>query len=416
MPLSTERKIALRYLKPRKGEGFLSVVAGFSLIGIALGVATLIVVMSVMDGFRTELMNQILGVNGHIQVNLPGKVPIADYKILQRELEKIDTVQQVIPNIQGQGMLLNQGRAAGLIIRGSSQESITQRQKFIDSLIAGDFKDFKGDNTMFVGARLAEQFNLQVGQSVTLVSPTFNTTAFGQTPRYKTMVVRGIFELGMHEFDSSLVLIPLEAARPFFRTPDDTVDALEVIIDNPENIATAMQAIQTQYPRLVASDWRQQNRSFFNAIQVERNVMFLILTLIILVAAFNIISSLVMLVKNKSSDIAILRTMGASRGMITRIFLLAGLMIGGTGAVLGLILGWLFATNIEIIRQVLERATGAHLFPGDVYFLSSLPSNPDIMNALTISGMALLLSLLAALYPAWRAGRLSPVEVLRSGE
>lgn len=416
MPLATERKIALRYLKPRKGEGFLSVVAGFSLIGIALGVATLIVVMSVMDGFRTELMNQILGVNGHIQVNLPGRVPINQYENLQAELKKIPMVKQAVPQIQGQAMLLNQGRAAGLIVRSSDQAALQSREKFTDSLIAGSFDNFKGEDTVFMGARLAEQFNLQLNQRITLVSPTFNTTAFGQTPRYKTMVVRGIFELGMHEFDSSLVLIPLEAARPFFKIPDNTVDAIEVIIDQPENIEAALKAIQQRFPQLQANDWRQQNRSFFNAIQVERNVMFLILTLIILVAAFNIISSLVMLVKNKSANIAILRTMGASRSMITRIFFLTGLMIGGTGALLGLVLGWLFATNIEPIRQVLERLTGAHLFPGDVYFLSELPSNPDIANALMITCMALLLSLLAALYPAWRAGRLSPVEILRSGE
>jgi lipoprotein-releasing system permease protein len=406
-----ERTVAFRYLRARRKEGFISVIAGFSLLGIALGVATLIIVMSVMNGFRAELLNRILGVNGHITV-YANAGEITGYDDLATRLASIDRVTRAHPQVQGQVMVTNRGEASGAVVRGMAAEDLLERDLLADNVTAGRARDF-GDNGALVGRRLAMKLGLGVGDQITLVSPRGNTTVMGTVPRVKSFPIAGLFEVGMYEYDSSFVYLPLGQAQQFFRTGEG-VNAIEMFVQNPDDVdqvrATIGEMLGSGYRTV---DWQRANASFFNAIQVERNVMFLILTLIIVVAAFNIISGQIMLVKDKGPDIAILRTMGATRGMIMRIFLISGAAIGVIGTAAGFALGLAFAQNIETIRGWLENLTGTELFAAEIYFLSNLPSKVDPTEVATVVAMSLALSLLATLYPSWRAARLDPVEALR---
>jgi lipoprotein-releasing system permease protein len=406
-----ERTVAFRYLRARRKEGFISVIAGFSLLGIALGVATLIIVMSVMNGFRADLLDRILGVNGHITVYANGG-EITGYDDLATRLASIDRVTRAHPQVQGQVMVTNQGEASGAVVRGMAREDLLERDLLADNVTAGRAQDF-GDNGALVGRRLATKLGLSVGDQITLVSPRGNTTVMGTVPRVKSFPIAGLFEVGMYEYDSSFVYLPLDKAQQFFRTGEG-VNAIEMFVENPDDVdqvrATIGEMLGANYRTV---DWQRANASFFNAIQVERNVMFLILTLIIVVAAFNIISGQIMLVKDKGPDIAILRTMGATRGMIMRIFLISGAAIGVVGTAVGFALGLAFAQNIETIRGWLENLTGTELFAAEIYFLSNLPSKVDPTEVATVVAMSLALSLLATLYPSWRAARLDPVEALR---
>jgi len=407
-----EWMVAMRYLRARRQEGFISVIAWFSLLGIALGVATLIIVMSVMNGFRQELLTRILGVNGHLSVYGIER-SLTDYDRLAGQVAKVDGVVKVTPMIEGQVMASANGQAAGAVVRGLKPEDVQGRTILADNIHTGALANFRGMDTVLIGTRMARKFRLEVGDKITLISPKGNVTAFGTVPRLRSYTIAALFNVGMHEYDSSFIFMPLEAAQKYFRLPN-AVSYLDVVITDPD----AARSKTREVWRAIGAqgrifDWQQTNSSFFNAIQVERNVMFLILTLIIVVAAFNIISSLIMLVKDKGRDIAILRTMGATRGMIMRVFFLSGASVGVIGTIAGFILGLSFAENIETIRQWIQALTGTELFAAEIYFLSQLPAEVDSGEVATVVIMGLVLSFLATLYPSWRAARLDPVEALR---
>ena len=409
-----ERLVALRYLRARRREGFISVIAGFSLAGIALGVATLIIVMAVMNGFRAELMGRILGLNGHIGVFSAAGGPLADFDAVAARLRAIPGVVRVTPIVEGQAMASVRGNAAGAVVRGIRPADLRKLPILAGNIRAGSLAGFGARDDIVVGSRFAARFGLAPGATVTLISPSSRATAFGSVPRLKTFRVKAVFEVGMYEYDNAFLFVPLRTAQIFFRTGPRAVTDLEVVLTNPDDVPRLRPAIARAAGapvRLV--DWRQANSSFFNAIRVERNVMFLILTLIIVVAAFNVISGLIMMVKDKGRDIAILRTMGATRGMVMRIFLLAGTSVGVIGTFLGFVLGLAFSLNIETIRGWLEGLTGTELFAAEIYFLSRLPARVEADEVAAVVAMALALSFLATLYPSWRAARLDPVEALR---
>lgn len=407
---SLEWAIAARYLRARR-EGFISVIAWLSLIGIALGVATLIIVMSVMNGFRAELVGRILGVSGHVIVRSQNG-PVSDYAALAARISGIPGVVSAVPVIDGQGMALAGDRAAGALVRGIRSEDLQANELIAKGVVAGALSAFTGD-TVVLGNRLAVTLGVRTGDTVTMVAPETTSTPFGQIPRMKAYKVAALFDVGMYEYDSGMLFVPLEAAQTFFRLPNQ-VSSIEVKVLEPEAPDAQRRAIQANIPGLQVYDWRDTNTQFFNALEVERNVMFLILTLIIVVAALNVISGLIMLVKDKRGDIAILRTMGASRGMILRVFLIAGASVGVIGTIVGTALGIGFADNIETIRGWIEHLTGSHLFAPEIYFLSQLPAKIDRGEVTLVVGMALFVSFAATIYPSWRAARTDPVEVLRS--
>ena len=407
-----ERMVALRYLRARRQEGFISVIAGFSLLGIALGVATLIIVMAVMNGFRQELMGRILGVNGHLTVYAAAE-GIADYEALAGRLTALDAVVAAVPQIQGQVGVNVGGTFRGALVRGLAAEDFRARELLAESLVAGSLDSFAAGEGVLVGSRLAERLGLQVGDDITLVAPRGNISPMGMLPRLKAYPIAGLFQVGMYEYDSSFIYMPLDAAQVLFRLRG-RANAVELFFDDPDRVWLArgeVAALLGAGYRLV--DWQQANASFFNAIKVERNVMFLILSLIILVAAFNILSGQYMLVKDKGSDIAVLRTLGATRAMVLRIFFMTGASIGVTGTLIGLGLGLAFTENIEALRQALQSLTGTELFSAEIYFLSQLPAVVEPKEVAKVIAMALFLSFLAPLFPAWRAARLDPVEALR---
>ncbi len=406
-----ERMVAFRYLRARRKEGFISVIAGFSLLGIGLGVATLIVVMAVMNGFRHELLSRILGINGHIGV-FGTAGALTDYDPLAEAIRRVPGVTRAIPTVEGQVMVTSRGGASGAMVRGVRPDELLARP-IIAKGLRGSAAAFTGNNAVILGYRLAEKLGVGVGDSVTLISPKGNETAFGTVPRMRAFKVVATFQVGMYEYDSSFIYMPLPAAQSYFLVPH-AVSQIEVFVDNPDKVGEIKQAIARLAPADTRIyDWQQANSSFFNAIQVERNVMFLILTLIIIVAAFNIISSLIMLVKDKGRDIAILRTMGATRGMIMRIFLLSGASVGIAGTFFGLILGVWFADHIEQIRQFIQGIIGRDLFAAEIYFLTQLPARVEPGEVTAVVLMALGLSFAATIYPAWRAAKLDPVEALR---
>ena len=407
-----ERMVAFRYLRARRQEGFISVIAGFSLLGIALGVATLIIVMSVMNGFRAELLGRILGVNGHLTI-FAQQGPLPGYAGMVDQVRLVEGVAMAFPQVEGQVMATANGVSSGALVKGMRREDVQRRALLSDAIMAGSLDAFEGNDAVMIGTRMAQRMNLTVGNQITLISPQSNPTAFGSIPRLKSYKIAALFEVGMYEYDNSFIYMPMDAAQTFFRL-GDAVTGIDILLDDPDAVRDIREAISTAIgPGKRLYDWQQANSSFFTAIQVERNVMFLILTLIILVAAFNIISSLIMLVKDKGRDIAVLRTMGASRGMIMRIFFMTGASIGVVGTLAGFALGLVFCLNIESIRKGVEFLTGTELFSAEIYFLSRLPAKVDSGEVVTVVLMALILSFLATIYPAWRAARQDPVEALR---
>ena len=407
-----ERMTAWRYLRAKRREGFISVITGFAFTGIALGVATLIIVMSVMNGFRSELLSRILGINGHIGIVSAVGLPFNNYQQAVEEIAAMDNVKTVMPLIEKQ-LLVSAGKSAeGAMIRGIRMEDILKKP-----ILANSFKDiepraFHGD-TVVVGQRLADKMGLAPGSEITLISPNGKVTAFGSVPRMKTYRVLGTFEVGMYEYDANFIFMPLEAAQKYFSL-GDSVTQIDVTLEDDSRLKPVRKAIEASVGAAAyVYDWKQTNAAFFNAIDVERNVMFLILTLIILVAAFNIITGLIMLVKDKSRDIAVLRTMGATKGMIMRIFFMDGAFIGLVGTGIGLALGLLFCDNIENIRQALQQIAGRDLFSAEIYFLSQLPAKVDTTEVTMVVLISLLLSFAATLYPAYRAAKYDPVEALR---
>jgi lipoprotein-releasing system permease protein len=407
-----ERMVAMRYLRSRRQEGFISVIAWFSLLGIGLGVATLIIVMSVMNGFRFELLSRILGVNGHLSVYADSAPALSNFDELAKKVQAVPGVVAVTPTIEGQVMASTASQATGVLVRGLRSQDLAKRPILADNIVAGNIADFNGTDAILIGDKLARNLNVRIGDQVTLISPKGNVTAFGTVPRMKAYTVVALFSVGMYEYDSRFIYMPLEAAQIYFQVPN-AVNYLDVMVDHPDNARDRAAAIRAATGARNILDWQQSNSSFFTAIQVERNVMFLILTLIIVVAAFNIISSLIMLVKDKGRDIAILRTMGATRGMVMRIFLLSGASVGVIGTMFGFVLGTAFSLNIETIRQWVETLSGTNVFNAEIYFLSKLPAIVDPMEVVIVVGMGLGLSFLATIYPSWRAARLDPVEALR---
>ncbi len=409
-----ERTVAGRYLRARRGERFVSVIAIFSLIGIALGVATLIIVMAVMSGFKDDLLSRILGLNGHLGVYAASSSGLTDYDELASRIRGLPGVVSATPVLEGQVLLTGPRENSGGLVRGITQADLRNLPSIAHNIRAGSLDDFHGNDAIAVGLTLAQRFGLMIGSKITLLSPDGAVTAFGTVPRVKAYHVAAIFQAGMNEYDSTFTFLPLQAAQIFFQKPD-TVTQIEVMVRDPEHVAAVNRdiraALADQPVRVI--DWTQSNDSFFAAVQVEQNVMFLILTLIILVAAFNVVSSLIMMVKDKTSDIAVLRTLGAGRGAIMRIFLMCGASVGVTGTCVGTLLGVVFCLNIERIRQALQSLTGTTLFDPTVYYLEHLPAKLDLATVLQVVAMALVLSLLATLYPSWRAARTDPVEALR---
>jgi lipoprotein-releasing system permease protein len=407
-----ERMVAFRYLKSRRREGFISVIAAFSLLGIALGVATLIIVMAVMNGFRAELTDRILGINAHIAVSRFGN-PIKDYAELSEIFKKVGHVTQVMPVVEGQAMATNGDASAGALVKGMRQGDMMKKDIVAKNMKMGDLKDFFGKDKALIGYALANKLRVGVGDQVKLIAPQTTQTVIGSIPRIKDFTVVGIFDVGMYEYDSTYVFIPLEAAQLYFRVPD-AVNVIELITDDPDRAPAVMEkALKAVDHSVVAGNWQDANAHFFNSLEVERRVMFLILALIILVAAFNIISSMIMMVNDKHRAIAILRTMGATRGSILKIFFICGASIGVVGTTLGFLLGVGFATNIERIRHWLESLTGTELFDKEIYFLSKLPAELQTEDVAAVVLMGLGLSLLATIYPAWKAARISPAEGVR---
>jgi lipoprotein-releasing system permease protein len=410
-----ERAVAFRYLRARKGERFVSVIAIFSLVGIALGVATLIIVMSVMNGFRQELLGRILGLNGHLGVYGVER-SLADYDALAQRIRGVAGVVSATPIVEGQALLTSErGGASGGLARGVRPEDLRARGLVAQNIVAGTLENFEGEDAIVIGTRLAQRLGVTVGDRITLVSPQGRTTVFGTVPRVRAYTVVALFQVGMHEYDNGFVFLPMPAAQLFFQT-GDAATQIEVFVQDPTAVRAVTRGIRTALAGTPVRilDWQDSNSSFFAAVQVERNVMFLILTLIILVAAFNIVSSLIMLVKDKGRDIAILRTMGATRGAIMRIFLLCGASVGIVGTLIGFVIGIVFCANIESIRQAIQALSGTELFSPEVYFLSRLPAVVDPNEVAQVVAMGLGLSLLATIYPSWRAARTDPVEALRN--
>ncbi|MFP4312828.1 MAG: lipoprotein-releasing ABC transporter permease subunit [Alphaproteobacteria bacterium] len=406
-----ERLVAFRYLRSRKSEGFVSVIAGFSFTGIMLGVATLIIVMSVMNGFRQELFSRILGLNGHMNV-YAASGDLFNYNAIAEELVFTDGIRAVTPTIEAQALVSQHGISSGTLVRGIRPADFQARDILATSILSGSLDNF-AQGQVAIGTVLADKMNVSIGDKFKLLIPEMRSTPFGGMPKSRTFTIGAIFDVGMYEYNSGFVFMPLELAQTFFNKKE-SVTSIEIFLENPEQLDAMRKSIELKLSGMAkVYDWRDTNQSFYNALKTERNVMFLILTMIILIAAFNIISSMIMLVKDKGHDIAILRTMGASSTNMLKIFVLTGASIGIMGTFFGAVLGISFALNIEEIRQFIESFTGTELFADEIYFLSQLPAEIDWSEVWAVIGMALFLSFAATIYPAWRAARLDPVEALR---
>ncbi len=409
-----ERKVAARYLRARRGERFASVIAIFSLIGIALGVATLIIVMSVMNGFRQELLSQILGLNGDIGV-YGINAPLTNYEDMSAKIRSIPGVTAAFPVVENEVLFSSpQGGAAGGVARGITSQGLAALPTVSNHIVAGSLADMQGGDAIAIGSGLANQLGLSVGQSISLIMPQGKATIIGTIPSIESFRVVAIFQTGMQIYDSGYVFLPLQAAQTLFQKPGAATQ-IEVFVKNADNDAGIKQEIAADFPNtpLTIGDWRHANDALFAAVVVEGNVMFLILTLIIVVAAFNVVSSLIMMVKDKAKDIAILRTMGASSGAVMRIFLMCGASVGVLGTLIGFGLGVVFCANIERIRQFVQAITGTKLFDPTVYYLESLPARLDWHQVGEVIIMSFVLSILATIYPSWRAARIDPIETLR---
>ncbi len=411
-----ERAVAGRYLRARRGERFVSIIAIFSLVGIALGVATLIVVTSVMSGFQTELVSRALGANGHITIEAYAGQKIDDYEALRARLRAIPGVTSVLPLVDGQVLLTNgSGGIQGGLVRGIAQADLKALPIIGEHIIAGNLNAFMGDDAVAVGVSLAASFQLKIGSPLTLTSPKGMATAVGTVPRIRAFSVVAIFDAGLSDYNSSIVFLPLPMAQIFFQVPN-AVTAMQLRVADPDHVERLLPAIRTALAgrQVLLRDWRHANDQIIGVLQVQKDTMFIVLGMIVLVAAFNVISSLIMLVKDKRADIAVLRTLGAGSGAILRIFLMCGAFVGVSGTAIGTLIGILFCRNIVAIQHAVESISGGQVFDSSVFMLTELPSTIDWGDVARVVALGLSLSLLATLYPSWRAARTDPVEALRS--
>lgn len=407
--------IALRYLKSKNKEKFISITAIFSFIGITLGVATLIIVMSVMNGFREDFTNRILGINSHISV-FPVEREMLNYEEAIKIIQKDKNVKSVNPIVENQVMILTNDNTSGAIIKGIKKEDLVIKDKIYDNISSFNFNSDFGSNTILIGRTLAMKLRVIDGDNVKIISPESNSTILGTLPRMKTYKVVGTFSSGMYEYDAGVAFITLDSAQKHFKY-NDSVSGLEIYLKNVNDIENTYINISKELKNngfeVNLLDWKQSNAAFISALNVERNVMFIILTLIILVATFNIISSLTMLVNDKNKQIALLRTIGFTKKSITKIFLICGLLIGFTGTFIGTSIGILFAKNIQNIKIWLESIFKMELFSPTVYFLTELPSKIILSDIIYIVCLSLFLSFLSTLYPSYKASKTNPAEILR---
>jgi lipoprotein-releasing system permease protein len=407
-----EWMLSLRYLRARRQEGFISVNAGFSFLGIMLGVATLIVVMAVMNGFRKELLEKILGLNGHLLIQ-PLESPLTDWQQVTDRVSRIEGVKLAAPMVEGQALAAFRSGGEGVLVRGIRAQDLGRLGSIADNISDGTLDGFDVGRGVAIGKRLADKLSVGIGDQLTLLTPTGEKTPLGIMPRVTGYRIAAVFEIGMHEYDAAVVFMPLPEAQAYLNRPG-SVTAIRVYVTDPDQVDRFRRLVASAAGRpIVMIDWRQLNTTFFGALQVQRNVMFVIVTMIVIVASFNITSTLIMLVKNKGRDIGILRTIGATKGAVMRVFVIAGTAIGAVGTVVGLLVGALICLNVESFRQALSWLTGIKIFPSELYFLSRLPAEMDAGEIMAVVAMTLTLSLLATVYPSWRAARLDPVEALR---
>jgi lipoprotein-releasing system permease protein len=410
-----ERMVAGRYLRARKGERFVSIIAIFSLVGIALGVATLIVVTSVMSGFQVELVARILGVNGHITVEAYAGQKIDAYQPLVAGVRAIPGVTSATPVLDGQALLSTEGGGArGGLVRGITLDDLRALHPISDHVVAGTLAGFTGDDAIVIGVGLASAYRLRIGGSLTVISPEGAATAFGTIPRVRAYKVVAIFDAGLNDYNNSVVFLPLPAAQVFFQKAA-AVTGVEIRLADPDQVGAVEPALRAllQGRPVYARDWRHANDTIIGVLQVQKDTMFIVLGMIVLVAAFNVVSSLIMLVKDKRADIAVLRTLGASSFAVMRIFLMCGAFVGVSGTLIGTVIGVVFCRNIVAVQHAVETITGGRVFDASVFMLSELPDTIDWGDVIRVVALGLVLSLLATLYPSWRAARTDPVEALR---
>ena len=410
-----ERMVAGRYLRARKGERFVSIIAIFSLVGIALGVATLIVVTSVMSGFQVELVSRILGVNGHISIEAYAGQKLDEYQPLVNQIRDIKQVASATPVLDGQALLSTQGGGArGGLVRGISLDDLRALHPISDHIIAGSLTDFTGDDAIVIGVGLAMTYRLRIGDPLTVISPEGAATAFGTIPRVRAYKVVAIFDAGLSDYNNSVVFLPLSAAQVFFQKPN-AVTGIEIRLHDADQVDAVGGELAPllQGRPVYARDWRHANDTIVGVLQVQKDTMFIVLGMIVLVAAFNVVSSLIMLVKDKRADIAVLRTIGAGSFAVLRIFLMCGAFVGVSGTVIGTVLGVVFCHYIVAVQHFIERLTGGRVFDASVFMLTELPNTIDWADVIRVVVLGLVLSLLATLYPSWRAARTDPVEALR---